>query len=273
MDPRVLGPLWRYLVDFHITDERGKVLGYRSLSELRRRLKLVMLRRDRALVRDQLPDRIEQRRDVGLSPKQAEIHDDAINTAGRLAQIIKRRPLTPSEQNRLMAALQRTRMACNAAGLVDKETRGSPKLDELASILEEGCQLAGLKAVVFSQWAQMGEMVEELVRRMGLGGVRLHGGVPSARRGKLLDRFHDDDACQVFISTDAGGTGLNLQWVRLFCNEALLVQISALGAFSGRFEELGTTSVFRPPRRIPAESQDPDSYADVPGGNEKRDSR
>jgi len=218
VDPRVLGPLWRYLVDFHITDERGKVLGYRNLSELRRRLRPVMLRRDRTLVRDQLPDRIEQRRDVALSPKQAEIHDEAINTAGRLAQIIKRRPLTPSEQNRMMAALQRARMACNAAGLVDKETKGSPKLDELASILEEGCQLAGLKAVVFSQWAQMGEMVEDLVRAMGLGCVRLHGGVPSAKRGALLDRFHDDDACQVFISTDAGGTGLNLQCASLLVN-------------------------------------------------------
>jgi superfamily II DNA or RNA helicase len=218
VDPRVLGPLWRYMVDFHITDERGKVLGYRNLSELRRRLGPVMLRRDRALVRDQLPDRIEQRRDVPLSPKQAEIHDEAVAAAAKLAQIMKRRPLTPAEQNRMMASLQRARMACDAAGLVDKETRGSPKLDELASILEEGCQLAGLKAVVFSQWEQMGEMVEEQVRRMGLGCVRLHGGVPSAKRGALLDKFHDDDACQVFISTDAGGTGLNLQCASLLVN-------------------------------------------------------
>jgi superfamily II DNA or RNA helicase len=218
VDPRVLGPLWRYLADFHITDERGKVLGYRNLSELRRRLQPVMLRRDRTLVRDQLPDRIEQRRDVPLSPKQAEIHDDALYAAAQLARIIKRRPLTPSEQNRMMAALQRARMACNAAGLVDKVTEGSPKLDELASILEEGCKLSGLKAVVFSQWAQMGEMVEALVRRMGLGCVRLHGGIPSANRGALMDRFHDDDACQVFISTDAGGTGLNLQCASLLVN-------------------------------------------------------
>jgi len=47
----------------------GKVLGYRSLSELRRRLQPVILRRDRALVRDQLPDRIEQCRDVVMSPR------------------------------------------------------------------------------------------------------------------------------------------------------------------------------------------------------------
>ena len=83
-----------------------------------------MLRRDRALVRDQLPDRIEQCRDVAMSPPQIEIHDEALATAVRLAQILERRPLTPVEQNRMMAALQRTRMACNAAGLVDKTTQG-----------------------------------------------------------------------------------------------------------------------------------------------------
>ncbi len=38
VDPKILGPLWRYLVDFHVTDERGKVLGYRNLSLLRQRL-------------------------------------------------------------------------------------------------------------------------------------------------------------------------------------------------------------------------------------------
>jgi len=218
VDPRVLGPLWRYMLDFHVTDERGKLLAYRNLSELRRRLKPVMLRRDRTLVRDQLPSRIEQWRDVPMTPKQLEIHDEALGAAARVARILKYRPLTPAEQNRMLAALQRARMACNAAGLVDRETAGSPKLDELASILEEACLLSGLKAVVFSQWARMGEMVERLVRRLGLDCVRLHGGVPSAVRGGLMDRFRDDDGCQVFISTDAGGTGLNLQSAALLVN-------------------------------------------------------
>ncbi|NEX21984.1 DEAD/DEAH box helicase [Thiorhodococcus mannitoliphagus] len=219
VDARVLGPLWRYMVDFHITDERGKVLGYRNLSELRRRLATAMLRRDRSLVRDQLPERIVQRIDVPMTEAQQAIHDDALQAATMLAQIMKRRPLTPSEQNRMMAALQRARMACNAAGLVDKETEGAPKLDELENILDELCRMAGLKAVVFSQWERMTELVERRIRRMGLGSVRLHGGVPTHKRGELMDRFRDDDAIQVFISTDAGGTGLNLQ------NAAVLVNL------------------------------------------------
>ena len=169
-------------------------LGYRNLSELRRRLVPVMLRRDRRLVRDQLPERIQQRLDVGMTVKQQELHDTAMSSAGTLAQIAKRRPLTPSESNKLMASLQQARMACNAAGLVDKETEGSPKLDELANLLEDLCVQGGLKAVIFSQWERMTEMVEGLLRRMGLGHVRLHGGVPTANRGALMDRFLEDDA-------------------------------------------------------------------------------
>lgn len=126
VDARVLGPLWRCLLDFHVTDERGKVIGYRNLSELRRRIAPVMLRRNRSLVSDQLPDRTEVRLDIPMTQAQIELHDSALSNAGRLATIAKQRPLTPSEQNRLMAALQQARMACNAAGLVDKETKGSP---------------------------------------------------------------------------------------------------------------------------------------------------
>lgn len=110
-----------------------------------------MLRRDRRLVRDQLPDRIEQCLEVVLTPKQRELHDEGVNAAGLLAQIARKRPLTPTEQNRLLAALQRARMACDAAGLVDKETEGSPKLDELDGLLDDLCLQSGLKAVVFSE--------------------------------------------------------------------------------------------------------------------------
>jgi superfamily II DNA or RNA helicase len=218
IDSRVLGPLWRCMIDFHITDERGKVIGYRNLSELRRRIAPVMLRRDRSLVRDQLPDRSEVRLDIPMTRKQKELHDAALSAAGRLATIAKRRPLTPSEQNRLMAALQQARMACNAAGLVDKETEGSPKLDELARLLEDLCLQSNQKVVVFSQWELMTVMVEKVLRQLNIGSVRLHGGVPTHKRGDLMDRFREDEAVQVFISTDAGGVGLNLQSASVLIN-------------------------------------------------------
>lgn len=241
VDPKVLGPLWRYMIDFHVTDERGKVLGYRNLSLLRKRLAPVMLRRDRRLVRDQLPDRIVQRIDVAMTSKQAELHDAAMSAAGSLADIAKKRPLTPAEQHRLMAALQQARMACDAAGLVDRETEGSPKIDELASLLEELCLQSGLKVVVFSQWERMTRMVETRLVAMGLGCVRLHGGVPVPKRGELMDRFREDDSVQVFVSTDAGGVGLNLQSGSVVINLDVPWNPAVLEQRNGRVHRLGQT--------------------------------
>ncbi len=241
VDPKILGPLWRYMVDFHVTDERDKVLGYRNLSMLRQRLQSVMLRRDRDLVNDQLPERINQRLDVGMTARQIELHDDGLMRAGRLAQIAKRRPLTPTERNRLMAALQQARMACNSAGLVDKETEESPKIDELEVLLEEICLQEGRKAVVFSQWERMTRMVEKRLRKMGLGYVRLHGGIPTAKRGGLMDSFRDDDSIQVFVSTDAGGVGLNLQSGSALINLDVPWNPAVLEQRNGRIHRLGQT--------------------------------
>lgn len=241
VDPKILGPLWRYMIDFHVTDDRGKVLGYRNLSMLRQRLAPVMLRRDRRIVSDQLPDRIDQRLDVEMTAKQIELHDSSLGTAGRIAQIARQRPLTPSEQNRLMAALQQARMACDAAGLVDKETEGSPKIDELANILEEVCLQSGLKAVVFSQWKLMTEMVETKLRQMKIGYVNLHGGVPTAKRGDLMERFREDDSIQVFLSTDAGGVGLNLQSGSVLVNFDVPWNPAVLEQRNGRIHRLGQT--------------------------------
>ena len=49
------------------------------------------------------------------------------------------------------------------------------------------------------------------IRDRGWDYALFHGGVPSEQRGGLVDRFHADPACRVFLSTDAGGVGLNLQ--------------------------------------------------------------
>jgi hypothetical protein len=42
--------------------------------------------------------------------------------------------------------------------------------------------------------------------------------VASERRPALVERFRDDPACRVFLSTDAGATGLNLQHAGILVN-------------------------------------------------------
>ena len=72
--------------------------------------------------------------------------------------------------------------------------------------------LAGAhKAVVFSQWETMLRKAAEVLDRRGIGYALLHGKLTGEERRAAMDRFRTDDSCRVFLSTDAGGTGLNLQ--------------------------------------------------------------
>ncbi len=107
------------------------------------------------------------------------------------------------------------RMACNSTWLLDHETDHGHKVDELMTVLDELLEDPSAKAVVFSQWLGTHELI---VRRLGhadgqrpWGHVLFNGSVPGDRRGALIERFHDDADCRLFLSTDAGGVGLNLQ--------------------------------------------------------------
>lgn len=242
VDPHRFGPLWRFNEDFTHLDERGRVRGYRGLDELRRRVAPVMLRRRKDDVALELPARIVNRLLVPLSREQRDLHDEAEGRVARLCAIVKKRPLTPQEEQRLMRAFQRMRMSCDAAGLCDHETEGAPKLEELEGLLEELCREDGHKVVIFTEWERMQRMAARVCESLRIPHVRLHGGVPSGARGALIDRFNEDPACKVFLATDAGGTGLNLQIASHLINLDLPWNPAVLAQRIGRVHRIGQRS-------------------------------
>lgn len=65
--------------------------------------------------------------------------------------------------------------------------------------------------MVFSQWSKMQDLVARELEERGLPYEYLHGGVPAPERRNLVERFRQPDGSRIFLSTDAGGVGLNLQ--------------------------------------------------------------
>ena len=65
--------------------------------------------------------------------------------------------------------------------------------------------------IVFSEWERMLELVRDLCRRLRLGFAWHTGTVPQQRRRAEINAFKGDPNCRVFLSTDSGATGLNLQ--------------------------------------------------------------
>jgi superfamily II DNA or RNA helicase len=211
LDPSLLGPLFRFNRDFYELDERGRPAGYKNLGELHRRLAPVLLRRRKDEVEGQLPGRTDKHYFVPMEPEQFARYEEYERKVARLAALAQRRPLTPEEMEELQRWLACMRMICDTPYILDSDCRICPKLGELEEILGETLAEPDTKALVFSEWERMLELVRDLVQEMEAGYAWHTGSVPVMRRRAEIRRFKDDPDCRLFLSTDSGGVGLNLQ--------------------------------------------------------------
>src|SRR6266853_355338 len=212
VDGRRLGPAFRFLHEHRMEDEKGHLLGYRGLDRIHIQMAPVLLRRTRAEVLKDLPERTDQIFRVPLTPEQAEPYFEQSDILAALMRKWEKQGwLSEIDQKRVLCCIQNMRMLCNSTFLFDKQTHHSPKLQEFREILTELAIEENRKVVVFSEYERMTYLAGEELRKLGIGFVSLHGGGPFRRRGALIEKFRNDPACKVFLSTDAGGVGLNLQ--------------------------------------------------------------
>jgi superfamily II DNA or RNA helicase len=208
VDDRRLGPAFQFLHDHSIRDAEWRLVGYRDLDKVREKLAPIFLRRTRAEVLTQLPARTDTTVYVELADEQRGPYADQHNT---LARLVQKKYLSEVDRRRILCCIANLRMLCDSTFLYDKQTNVSPKLAEFEELLRDLLGSGPHKVVVFSQWEQMLRKAAEVVERLGVGHALLCGNVPGKERRGLLERFRDEPECRVFLSTDAGGVGLNLQ--------------------------------------------------------------
>ncbi|MCP4381357.1 MAG: DEAD/DEAH box helicase [Hyphomicrobiales bacterium] len=219
VDQHRLGPTWKLLHEHQVKDEAGRVTGYTGLEGIGQTLAPVMIRRRKSEVLRQLPDRTDQNLLVPMTEMQMLYHRENADTVARIVRRWRKTKfLSDMDQRRLTCALQNMRMSCNSTYLLDQETDHGVKADELAALFKGLFADPEAKAVVFSQWTRTHDIIVRRLEMRGFGYVRFHGGVPSEKRPALVERFRDDPTCRVFLSTDAGGTGLNLQHASTLVN-------------------------------------------------------
>ncbi len=100
----------------------------------------------------------------------------------------------------------------NSTFLVNKEPPGySSKLERIEGLLDDLARQRDRKTVLFSEWTTMLGLIEPMIERRDMRYVRLDGSVPQKKRQQLVNAFQRDRDCRLFLSTNAGATGLNLQ--------------------------------------------------------------
>ncbi|HVT61122.1 MAG TPA: DEAD/DEAH box helicase [Thermoanaerobaculia bacterium] len=218
LDPSLFGPLFRFNRDFYELDDRGRPTALKNLHELHRRIRGILLRRRKDEVEEQLPGRTVNNYFVPMESEQIARYEEYNEWVARLMAKTRERPLTPEEFDQLQTWLACMRMICDTPYILDPDCRVCPKLAELEEILAERLAEPQAKILVFSEWERMLELVRELVEEKGLPFAWHTGSVPQARRRVEIRRFKDEPACRLFLSTDSGGLGLNLQAASVVIN-------------------------------------------------------
>ena len=214
-----LGPFWKFKAECIVSDETGKVLGYKNLNKVGEMARNRLIRRTKKEVALQMPKRQDKILFVPMTKEQREEHDELRYVVSQIVMKWRRMHfLSEKDRNRLLLCLSQMRMLCDSTYILDQKTRNDTKVDEALNIITSLIETSdcksdetGEKVVVFSQWERMTRLIAQELEKREIGFEYLHGGVPSEARGRLITNFADNPESRVFLSTDAGSTGLNLQ--------------------------------------------------------------
>ena len=243
LDPHFFGPLWEFSYQHCQFDpeKTNKINGYYNLQALNEKLSELLVRREKRNVLDQLPNVQQIDIPVALAHEQAEYH---AGYASGIARIIRKKFLTAYDLQRLQLLLSCMRMVCDSTYLIDEKTNVSPKMDELKDILFEQLDLRNnrRKIIIFSEWVKVHKLIGQMLRQNKIGFVELNGKVPVKLRGELIKKFESNPECQIFLSTEAGGAGLNLQVADTLINFELPWNPAKKNQRIGRIDRLGQKS-------------------------------
>jgi len=173
---------------------------------LQERIRPFFLRRLKKEVAPELPPRTDMVLHCGLSDEERELYD-AIR-ASTLEEVVKKLQQGGSVIAALEALLRLRQAACHPALVPGQEAESSSKTRILADTLAT-VEADGHKALVFSQWTSMLDLIEPHLDANGISFTRLDGSTRD--RAGVVGSFQSDAGPTVLlISLKAGGTGLNL---------------------------------------------------------------
>ena len=213
-----LDELWSQL---HFTN-RGLLGGRRDFDErvakpiaageagaaerLRARIRPFVLRRLKREVAPELPPRTDIELEAELGEEERRLYE-AVQAATR-DEVVRALESGGSPLAALEALLRLRQAACHPALLPGQSAAGSAKVTLLVEMLDEALA-EGHKALVFSQWTSLLDLVEPHLKEAELGFTRLDGSTRD--RAGVVERFQREGGPPVLLcSLKAGGIGLNL---------------------------------------------------------------
>ncbi|MDR0439614.1 MAG: DEAD/DEAH box helicase [Candidatus Accumulibacter sp.] len=201
-----------YVTPIQVDGDASVVEKFRKITApfMMRRMKS-----DKSVISD-LPDKIEQNQYAILSKEQAALYQKTLAAAMREIEgargegqgLFKRQGL-------ILQMIMALKQICNHPAQFLKNGSLDPALSGKAGLLFDlldGIGESGEKALIFTQFKEMGELLERFIeQRFGEKPLFYHGGCSVKKRQELVERFQRERADRFFVlSLKAGGAGLNL---------------------------------------------------------------
>lgn len=222
VDQFCLGPYYKFRDDHIILDpEQGSIVGYKNLNSIGSQIKEKLIRRTKKGVQLQLPKRNIQYTLVPMTDTQSDYHSEfKWEITKILNKYQKFHYMSEQDRKRLMLLLGQMRMVADSTFILDQnlKTRSDTKINEVMNLLATAFANGNDKVVIFSEWERMTRLVAIELEKRGIRYEYLHGKIPAKQRGQLVEQFTTLPESRVFISTDAGSTGLNLQVASILIN-------------------------------------------------------
>lgn len=250
VDPEVLGRFDVFDKTFIVRDHFGQPVRYRNLQQLNRTMTEVMVRKTREDIQDQLPKVIHQVIPVQFDPEGAKAYKliasdllseltNAINMHGRRFDLWAHYNggNANEAQGQIMSRLTVLRMLCDNPELVHYSSdafmdatsaEGSqyanhvvahgwlskgaptPKLDAVLEYVSEVLnEDPNNKVVIFSFFKRNLRLIKEATKGL-TESVLFVGGMSAEERDKAKERFQTHPGVRLFLSSDAGGYGVDL---------------------------------------------------------------
>lgn len=187
--------------------DQQRINRFKAITEpfIMRRLKT-----DKRIISD-LPDKIVQDQICHLAKEQAALYQSVVDHNLKLLE--KKEGIERAGMLfKLMTALKQI---CNHPAQYlkqpDPQPQQSGKMEMLLSLVENILE-SGEKALIFTQYTQMGGLLQEmLTSQIGAGIPFLHGGMGRKARDEMVSDFQSRPYQQLMLlSLKAAGTGLNL---------------------------------------------------------------
>jgi superfamily II DNA or RNA helicase len=177
-----------------------------AAQRLRAKIRPVLLRRMKREVLPELPPRTDSVLHVELEDTERVVYD-TVRAAAR-KELASKLAEGAGVLAALEALLRLRQAACHPSLVPGQKAETSSKIEALLGALEEAAA-DGHKALVFSQWTSLLDLVEPHLQAAGVRFTRLDGSTRD--RGAVVTEFQDPDGPPVLLaSLKAGGTGLNL---------------------------------------------------------------